>query len=132
MGPEVCVRIISLRDNLVNAEISSRRTAACDWHSRRADVVLLFGAKFFFHPSTFGSDGSHRQTPLPACSAHRLAFLAPVAVLSVGGVCVRNERGRKERRAWKQRFKALMVFKKTPSKAKDEVNHLGAALLEGI
>lgn len=31
--PEVCDRIISLCDNLVNAEISSRRTAACDWHS---------------------------------------------------------------------------------------------------
>lgn len=43
---------------------------------------------------------------------HGLAFLAPVAVLSVGGVC-EKERGRGEkRRVWKQRFKALMVSSK--------------------
>lgn len=67
-------------------------------------------------------------------AAHGPAFLAPVAVLSVGGVC-EKERGRAEGREEKSVEATVQSpdgFTQTPSKAKDEVNHLGAILLEGV
>lgn len=63
-------------------------------------------------------------------ATHGLTFLAPVAVLSVGGVC-EKERGREEKSV-EAMVQSPDGFKQTPSKAKDEVNHLGAILLEGI
>lgn len=56
----------------------------------------------------------------PQHATHSLAFLVNFAVLSVGGV--REKRGRESEND----------FEQTPSKAKDEMSHLGEMLLGGI
>lgn len=79
------------------------------------------------------SDGMYlRATPHhPRHATHSSAFLVPVAVLSVGGVCVRK-RERERRKSVEAMVHRPDGFKQTPSKAKDEMNHLGAILLEGV
>lgn len=78
----------------------------------------------------FRSDGTHLQTPLLACNT-RIGFFSSCGSLERRwGVC-EKERGREEKSV-EAMVQSSDGFKQTPSKAKDEVNHLAAILLEGI
>lgn len=96
-----------------------------------SDVVLLTGTvcAMFYQMVCI-----YKQPPAPHSpqhATHSSAFLVPVAVLSVGGVCVRKKE-RERRKSVEAMVHRPDGFKQTPSKAKDEMNHLGAILLEGV
>lgn len=94
-----------------------------------SDVVLLTGTvcAMFYQMVCI-----YKQPPTaPQHATHSSAFLVPVAVLSVGGVCVRKKE-RERRKSVEAMVHRPDGFKQTPSKAKDEMNHLGAILLEGV
>lgn len=80
----------------------------------------------------FRSDGAHVQTPVPACNT-RIGFFSSCGSLERRWWCVRaRERERREEMSVEAGVQSPDGFMQTPSKAKDEVNHLGAILLEGM